>query len=270
MVSFFEIQKKFWGDIMENRSIHVCVDRVIPLQNKTIAAELAINENPDNKPILQLRPGVSMNPAKLALLVGKTWQNGRKLGVTFLDGSSTQKKDVKKHAKTWSKYANIKFDFNAGSKAEIRISFKADTGSWSYVGTDCLLQDIPKKEPTMNFGWLKDDTDDMEYRRVVCHEFGHALGAIHEHQNPKGGIKWNLDAVYKYFMGAPNYWTKEEVDHNVIKKYSVDQLNGTEFDMKSIMLYHFPKEFIIGGMETPENSDLSSGDKAFINKIYPK
>jgi len=39
-------------------------------------------------------------------------------------------------------------------------------------------------EPTMNYGWLKDDTDDVEYRRVVIHEFGHALGAIHEHQNP--------------------------------------------------------------------------------------
>lgn len=33
----------------------------------------------------------------------------------------------------------------------------------------------------MHFGWLRDDTDDVEWRRVVVHEFGHALGAIHEH-----------------------------------------------------------------------------------------
>ncbi len=30
----------------------------------------------------------------------------------------------------------------------------------------------------MNFGWLEDDTDDEEYRRVVLHEFGHALVAF--------------------------------------------------------------------------------------------
>ena len=55
-----------------------------------------------------------------------------------------------------------------------------------------------------------------EYERVVVHEFGHALGAIHEHQNPKGGIEWNLPAVYKYFAGPPNFWSKEDVDVNVL------------------------------------------------------
>src|SRR5438128_1710060 len=83
-------------------------------------------------------------------------------------------------------------------------------------GTDNL--GIPKSRPTMNFGWLRDDTEDAEYERVVVHEFGHALGAIHEHQNPKGGIEWNLPAVYAYFAGPPNHWSKEETDLNVVGK----------------------------------------------------
>jgi hypothetical protein len=53
-------------------------------------------------------------------------------------------------------------DFAASkANAQIRISFSADEGSWSYIGTDCL--GIEKTEPTMNFGWLKDDTDADEY-----------------------------------------------------------------------------------------------------------
>ena len=47
----------------------------------------------------------------------------------------------------------------------------------------------------MNYGWLTPDSDDDELRRVVLHEFGHALGLIHEHQNPEGGIEWNEPAV---------------------------------------------------------------------------
>jgi len=33
-------------------------------------------------------------------------------------------------------------------------------------------------------------------RPTVLHEFGHALGLIHEHQSPfKGGFEWNKDEV---------------------------------------------------------------------------
>lgn len=95
-------------------------------------------------------------------------------------------------------------------------------------------------------------------------------GPIHEHQNPKGGIKWNLAKVYEYFSGPPNNWSKDEIDSNVVQKYSIDQLNATKFVPKSIMLYAFPAELIIGGHATAENTDLSLGDKKFIGKNYPK
>ncbi len=253
-------------------SLHLCIDRVIPYQHKPKAAQIAIAENPKNKPKIPLfKPGVSAHPAKLALFTGKMWPNGKALGVLFLDGSSTQKSKVMLHAVAWCKDANIKLNFSTGSGAQIRISFKADPGSWSAVGTDCLhTEAFPHDEPTMNFGWLEDGTEDEEYRRVVIHEFGHALGAIHEHQNPKGGIQWNLDAVYEYFSGPPNNWSKEEIDFNIIQKYSMDQLNATKFDRKSIMLYSFPPQMIIGGTGTPENTKLSVGDKRFIKKMYPK
>ena len=58
---------------------------------------------------------------------------------------------------------------------EIVISFK-QTGAWSYVGTG--INSKTTQRPTMNFGWFDVAT--------VIHEFCHALGMIHEHQNPYG------------------------------------------------------------------------------------
>lgn len=260
--------------------IRLCFDRIIAADRKIAAARLAVDENPKNAPDeaavrAERRPGASFHPMKLALLTGKRWANfaaGKTLKVLFLDGSDVQKAKTRQFAVEWCDYANVKFDFNGGSDAEIRVSFKTDPGSsWSAVGTDCLSRpDFPLGQPTMNFGWLEEDTEDVEWRRVVVHEFGHALGCIHEHSNPKGGIRWNLPAVYKYFSGPPNNWSKEEIDSNVIEKYSIDQLNASKFDRKSIMLYQFPGALIVGGVATPLNTDLSAMDKKFIAEWYPK
>lgn len=254
--------------------IRMCCDRILTGEQKIRAMNAAIKENQKNAPPpmppqKKLFGASSMNaPAKMALQAGKKWTDGKTLRVYFMDGSATQKARVREHAVRWSQFASITFDFSAArTSAEIRISFEADAGSWSYIGTDCL--GVAKNEPTMNFGWLKDDTDDTEYERVVVHEFGHALGAIHEHQNPKGGIRWNLPAVYAYFEGAPNFWSKEETDSNVIQKYSVDQLNASKYDPDSIMLYQFDGALIKGGKPTRLNTKMSVGDKRFIRKQYP-
>ena len=248
---------------------HLCVDRIIPYEQKIKAAEIAVKHNPANAPKAVARlPGVSNHPAKIALLTGKKWVNGMQLSIAFMDGSKIQQQRVVDHALQLMRYSNIGLKFGAGKNAQIRISFNADPGSWSYVGTDNLT--IGKNEPTMNYGWLDDDTEADEYNRVVLHEFGHMLGAIHEHQSPKGGIKWKLDKVYKYFGGPPNNWSKEDIDFNIVHKYSLDQLNATKFDPNSIMLYSFPAEFIVGGVGTHENTKLSRGDKRFIRKMYPK
>jgi hypothetical protein len=254
--------------VTEFKSIHFCFDRIITGERKIEAMDRAIKENVMNKPSIPKLPGMSLHPMKMAFLSGKKWLPGRTLKICFLDGSKTQRKRTIEHSVGWLKYANIQFDFTADrNHSDIRISFEADTGSWSYIGTDNLH--IEGNEPTMNFGWLQDDTEDVEYNRVVLHEFGHALGCIHEHQNPQGGIQWNEEAVYKFFGGPPNNWSRQETYENVIMKYALDQLNATKYDPHSIMLYAFPATLIKGGTATHENKRLSGNDKRFIRKIYP-
>jgi hypothetical protein len=234
------------------------------------AMELAFEERFENPPILPsalLDDGPPL-PVELALFTRTLWKSGRELHVRFLDGVDSTQAKVEQIAHMWEDYANIKFIFDDLPDAEIRIAFTSGAGSWSYLGTDALT--IPKDKPTMNYGWLYPNTSMTEYHRVVLHEFGHALGCIHEHQNPSVNIPWNKEAVYRAYGGPPNNWSRQQVDVNLFQKYSADQTQFTEFDKQSIMLYPVQKELTDGVYEVGWNTALSEQDRGFIARMYPK
>ena len=207
-----------------------------------------------------------MRPARLALMGEKLWDPGDVIRVRFLDGLESVQNRVILAANQWLDYANLDLAFGDDPEAEIRISF-SERGSWSYIGTDALL--IDTNRATMNFGWLTPESGNTEVQRVVLHEFGHALGCIHEHQNPAGNIPWDRDKVYAYYGGAPNYWSRDDVDQNLFRKYDVDQTRFTQLDTSSIMLYPISNELTVGDYEVDLNMDLSEQDKSFIGSIYP-
>ena len=66
----------------------------------------------------------------------------------------------------------------------------------------------------MNFGWLLRGDDG---RDIALHEIGHILGFHHEQQNPFAGIEWDENAVYRYFTGPPNNWSRNKTCHNVLR-----------------------------------------------------
>ena len=136
------------------------------------------------------------------------------------------------------------------------------------IGTTCR-QATDKTQPTMNYGWLTPTSDDAEIERVVLHEFGHALGLIHEHQNPAGGIKWNRDAVIHDLSGPPNNWPLNVIEHNMFEPYEKVETNFTKLDAHSIMMYPIPQSWTIDGFSVGLNSQLSATDKKFIHKQYP-
>jgi len=186
--------------------------------------------------------------------------------VRFLEGDPAVQEKVKKYAKQWGEHANINIVFVKEDDAEVRIAFRPG-GSWSEVGKRARKIDAAK--PTMNFGWLTPVTADDEYQRVVLHEFGHALGCIHEHQHPAGGIQWKKDAVYAYYKRT-NGWDPARVDTNVFQAYSADLIKGTgTIDPKSIMMYPIPAQLTEDGFSVSWNRELSPTDKKFIKTLYP-
>jgi serralysin len=163
--------------------------------------------------------------------------------------------------------ANLTLSFIDRGNADIRIAFQQGDGSWSYLGTMC--RQISRQEPTMNFGWLTPDSPDEELRRVALHEFGHALGLIHEHQNPNRPIQWNRDAVIRDLSGPPNNWDPATIENNIFKRYDPNEVTSTPTDSDSIMMYPIPQAWTLDGFSADLNSKLSETDKKFIRTTYP-
>lgn len=205
---------------------------------------------------------------KAALLRGAKWPKHSVITISFLDGDPAVQQKVRDVAMGWTApgNANLTFDFRDKQPTNIRISFKFP-GSWSVIGTTCK-QITDQTRPTMNFGWLTKNSTDEEIHRVVLHEFGHALGLIHEHQNPSGGIQWNRDQVIKDLSGPPNNWSLEDIEFNMFKPFDKSETNFTKLDAQSIMMYPLPAKWTTNGFSVGLNTGLSTIDKKFIHNQY--
>jgi hypothetical protein len=193
--------------------------------------------------------------------INRQWQNASTLTIGFIGGTEAQRQMVRDIAPQWTQYANLKFKFVDYLPAQVRVSFDPNEGSWSYIGLDA--NDIPATAPTMNLGWQDE--------AVILHEFGHAIGLAHEHQNPRGGIQWNKPNVLRDLAGPPNFWDAATVQHNVFDTYAVSSIKGTVFDPFSIMLYAFPASWTLNGFSTAWNQTISLQDAAFVGGplMYP-
>ncbi len=254
-----------------------------------------------NLPQGQVRNLANMQKLKAAFKVSAIWPTGSIIRISFMDGSSKQRNWVQKVVTDVLAplCSALTFQWNVPlSQSDIRISFSLMGQAWSYVGTECLT--IPRSEITMNLGWIDDDQqyDSEPFKntgQVVIHEFCHALGMIHEHQNPKNNqIVWNKPVVYAE-LKRTNGWDKKQVDVNIFQKYGDkdvceiakarepyegrdvdiegycrgDQINGSEYDIHSIMHYWYPPSWVLAGsIDLPVNTKLSSLDKEWIAKYY--
>ncbi|KAK7430897.1 hypothetical protein QQZ08_002425 [Neonectria magnoliae] len=229
----------------------------------------AVKENPRNGSLtLPPAPTAPGGPLGLAMMTRNFWLPGRELKIGFQGGSTWQKDQVKKYAPEWCQYANIKFTFPGSGELDILVAFNPGLGSWSYLGTDSSWFSSQNR-PSMNLGWINDNKSEDEIRSVILHEFGHALGAVHEHESPYAHIPWNKDQVYKDLGGPPNNWDKPKVDQNMFTLYTLQDTQATDFDPDSIMLYYFPASWTTNGKGTNYNTKLSTPDKAYAKFCYP-
>ena len=99
-------------------------------------------------------PHAGRRNTRAAAVRSLLWANGQTITVQFLGGSEQLRARVRSVAAEWTApdTANLRFAFVERGRADIRISFVAGNGSWSYIGT--VARQVDQTEPTMNYGWL--------------------------------------------------------------------------------------------------------------------
>ena len=147
---------------------------------------------------------------------------------------------------------------NRGPIYQYLVSKGTDFKSFTYAD----LYKAVRAYPDPNTKWLT-----KWMRGTTMHEFGHALGLMHEQSYP-GGIKWNVDTIYKYYQQYG--WGKEKVDFNVLRVNDIFYTNNTQYDPLSIMHYAVEAWQTLDGYSVGTNYELSTGDKKLISAFYPK
>lgn len=220
------------------------------------------------------------------VIVGaKRWDSGVPIRVCFFGGSRELRRSIVAVASGWEQQgAPVSFDFGdradpalcrSNQRFDIRIGY-TQLGYWSMIGQDSLVH-VGQLEQSMNFQRFDISPPAAEeFRRVVLHEFGHALGFYHEHQQAEQGCEndFNWPVVYQYLAGPPNRWSKETIDFNLRSRRYMSGDIQTNFNVKSIMLYTFPIEFYNNGDRnrcySSGNSSISGGDAQLLRNAYGK
>ncbi len=193
------------------------------------------------------------------------WEDGTILRVYFDDANSALRLKTLKVARIWCKYANIKFVSTLNeSQSDIRIAFEQEGGYQSAIG-----KESNKGHNKYNISMYLQDlqfANELLFQRVVLHEFGHALGLLHELSNPDNDIVWNKKEAYKHFKNFYG-WDVTEVQENVFKK--ADTSLHSEFDRSSIMIYDIPAELTKNKKAISAPNSLSDTDIENIRLYYP-
>ena len=201
------------------------------------------------------------------------WDNGKTITVKFIGegGSPKLREKIKVAAKEWEKYANISFNFVESGEANIRVLVTDKGGCNSVVGTVALFRDSNEKTMNLdsNFFYNRGFFFDVLLTSTVQHEFGHAIGLLHEHSY-KGKIQWNKEVVYKEAYERDKEWDKAMVDFQIFMQHESLYTNGFAYDPLSIMHYGYPASWTLNNIEIKSNFKISELDKATVGLLYPK
>ncbi|KAJ7595712.1 hypothetical protein C8J56DRAFT_775711 [Mycena floridula] len=219
----------------------------------------------------------SSEPLRMAYIADALWPNGKTLTVGFRGGTPWVKQMVEYYAHQWEFFANIKFVFVGDTwDADIRILFDVGPGKPSQSNVGMQAQMVSRDQPTMYFGWFTDSTPYYEFSRTTLHEFGHVLGAVHEHASPAAPIIWNEPLIHYEHWIQDRSWTLQKIRTNITHKYppynpsTGETVQSSPFDPNSIMIYPIPRRWILNGVGPyTQPYVLSPTDMAWAGVMYP-
>lgn len=196
------------------------------------------------------------------------WDSNKTLRVLFRRnlGGFPSNDYIVNVASQWSRYGNIDFVKVDNFPADIVVDFAEGQGCWSTIGYQSLLR-IKAGKPSMNFDpiWFKNNLD-----ANILHEFGHAIGLLHEHQHAAATIPWNRSAVYAYYSSPDRVeqWDAQKVDDQIFN-LSEPRHAITPYDPLSIMHYFIDPSLLLNNDTSYKvNTRLSEGDKHAVRILY--
>lgn len=239
--------------------------------------ETAIRENPANAAITPTYEseggyGLDDNHREPRILVAftKYWERGRTLKIAFPNGPPTPlTQPIMDAARKWLPHINLKFEFVDSGPSDIRIGLNTYL-NWSELGTDALL--IPKDDNTMEFNFNELFEANLrarpELERIVLHEFGHALGAVHEHQHPDANIPWNEPLLRALLIQAG--YSEQLINKNFLDRYEAADFHYSAYDRDSVMHFDVPNGLTQGDFEIINvGKTLSQKDIELMQSVYP-
>lgn len=195
--------------------------------------------------------------------VGVTRDRGFKAGQTVylaFDGDVETSKYVLEILKEFA-FPYINLDFQIGRYNDSTITIKTNPSASPTASISGNTTGIGTKTPVVTIYKLT--------QGVILHEFGHAMGMFHEHQNPApdNPIQWNKEEVYAHYVTKQN-WKKEAVDAQIINRRDKAKSLFTNWDQNSIMNYTIRPGFTAAPIQTFIGQEYSKGDKNWFNMKF--
>lgn len=208
--------------------------------------------------------GTAMLPLRWRRNDGLTPNSGMiTLGCFLMSGTPAQQETVREASSGWLRGGIenlIRFDFTVPQeRSQIRVLI-GGPGNNSRIGREAL--NVPKSQQTINLTNITPGT--------IQHEFGHALGLLHEHMHPGFNAPLVSEVVIAEMREPPNAWDEAKTRRNILNRLGSEaQCSGDKnFNADSIMMYNIPRRWTANNIGFTRADRIHDRDIACVRGLY--